>query len=240
MKFTYAAYVEFVETLLANGYVLRHLDQPDRMPPPSEAWVMLRHDVDMSLGPAVEMARREAAHGISTDYYILTTSPFYNPLSGEGRRAIQDIVALGHRVGLHFDATVYPDRDLDGLNEACRREVDLVGDVAGTEPVGVSFHRPIPELIGSGPEITAPWPHTYAPFFVRETEYCTDSTGRWRYGPPDERDAVRAGNALHLVTHPIWWAEDEQTAERRLGTFLAAEAARRREAVAAELAVVPE
>ena len=96
MKFTYAAYVEFVETLLANGYVLRHLDQPDRMPPPSEAWVMLRHDVDMSLGPAVEMARREAAHGISTDYYILTTSPFYNPLSGEGRRAIQDIVAVGH------------------------------------------------------------------------------------------------------------------------------------------------
>lgn len=239
MRFTYTAYIAFVEDLLARGYELRHLDRPDRMPSPTESWLMLRHDVDLALAPAVEMARREAEHGISTDYYVLTTSPFYNVLSGEGRRALAEIVGLGHCIGLHFDATVYPERDLDGLNEACRREIDLVGEASGAEPIGVSFHRPLPSLIGSGPELTAPWPHTYEPFFIRSTEYCTDSTGRWRYGPPDERVAVREGRALHLVTHPIWWAEDDQTAEARLGAFLAAQAEHRRNDVAKELAVEP-
>lgn len=239
MKFTYAAYVAFVEGLVADGYAVHHLSRPEQMPSADEPWVMLRHDVDLSLEPAVEMARHEAEHGISADYYVLTTSPFYNPLSRSGRRALTEIVALGHRLGLHFDATVYPSHDLARLNEACRREVDLVADAAGAEPVGVSFHRPLPELIGSGPEITDPWPHTYQPFFVKTVEYCTDSTGRWRYGPPGERAAVRERQALHLVTHPIWWAADEQTAEARLGSFLREQALERWDAVAAELAVVP-
>jgi hypothetical protein len=51
---------------------------------------------------------------------------------------------------------------------------------------------------------------------------------------------VAERRALHLVTHPIWWGEREQSAEARLGSFLTRQSAARRVAVADELAVHPE
>ncbi len=240
MKFTYDAYCGFVDRLRDDGYELRHLDHPDALPDPSEPWLMLRHDIDLDLDPAVEFATVEQAAGISSDYYVLTTSPFYNPFSARGREAIAAIVGAGHRIGLHFDSTVYGDVTLESLNAACVVEAAALESIVGAPLVGVSFHRPLPGLIGAGPEVTAPYPHTYLKYFISEMEYCTDSTGRWRYGPPDERPAVAERKGLHLVTHPIWWGSTDEIAERRLGTFLERYRGARCAAVAAELAVTPQ
>jgi hypothetical protein len=171
---------------------------------------------------------------------VLTTSGFYNPFSAEGRKSIASIERAGHRIGLHFDSTVYGDATVAELNEECRREAMALQTLAASPLVGVSFHRPLPSLIGSGPEVTAPYPHTYMPFFVTDMEYCTDSTGRWRFGPPDERPAVAERRGLHLVTHPIWWGPTDELAERRLGTFLERYRGVRHDAVATELAVTPQ
>jgi hypothetical protein len=52
-------------------------------------------------------------------------------------------------------------------------------------------------------------PHTYEPRYFSEIAYISESGGEWRHGGPFERPAFRAGTAIHLLLHPIWWAEDE-------------------------------
>ena len=67
--------------------------------------VLLRHDVDLSLEAALAMAAVEADADVSSTYFLMTESVFYNLASTEGVSAIARLRELGHRVGLH---AVYP------------------------------------------------------------------------------------------------------------------------------------
>ena len=78
--------------------------------PPSEGDLFLRHDVDLSLEAALEMAELEAEEGVATTYLLMTRSVFYNLASREGERAIARLRELGHQVGLH---AVHPQVELD-------------------------------------------------------------------------------------------------------------------------------
>ena len=51
----------------------------------------LRHDVDISIKKAVEMAEVEQAAGLHSTYYILLTSPFYNAFSTDNIQRIKTI-----------------------------------------------------------------------------------------------------------------------------------------------------
>ena len=48
----------------------------------------LRHDVDISLKKALEMAEVEATRKLHSTYYILLSSPYYNALSPENLEKI--------------------------------------------------------------------------------------------------------------------------------------------------------
>jgi hypothetical protein len=53
--------------------------------------------------------------------------------------------------------------------------------------------------------------------------YCSDSRGGWHHGEPLVHEAVAAGRALQLLTHPIWWdADAEENPVSRLDRFMAA------------------
>ena len=236
MKFTYAEYFRFVDDLRLRGYELRHFAHPDALPSADERFLLLTHDIDLDLGAALELARREHEHGVQSDYFALVTSPFYNPAAGPSRAMLRELVALGHGIGLHFDETVYGGHDDTALAADCASEVATLEAIIDRPLVGVSYHRPAPGRIGSDATITG-GPHRYMPFFVHEMEYCTDSTGRWRYGPPTEREAVQAGRALNLVTHPVWWGEHDLAPGDRLRTLLDRREAERAAAVSLELAV---
>ena len=77
---------------------------------PQAGEIFLRHDVDLSLAAAVQMAELEAARGVSATYFLMTRSVFYNLASREGERALARLRELGHRVGLH---AVHPHVDFD-------------------------------------------------------------------------------------------------------------------------------
>jgi hypothetical protein len=236
MKFTYDEYFGFIAHLRKRGYELRHFAHPDMLPPVDEPFLLLTHDIDLDLGLALELARREHDHGVHTDYFVLMTSPFYNPQAGPSRAVLRELVGLGHRIGLHFDETVYPGHDDTELAADCAAEVATLEAIIDRSVVGVSYHRPAPGRIGSDSTITGR-AHRYMHYFVKEMEYCTDSTGQWRFGPPTEREAVRAGRALNLVTHPVWWGEHDLAPGDRLRELLDRRDAERCRAVANELAV---
>ena len=48
--------------------------------------------------------------------------------------------------------------------------------------------------------------HAYQPRTFSEMGYCSDSRGGWHHGHPLEHEAVVAGRALQLLTHPVWWS----------------------------------
>jgi hypothetical protein len=98
-------YRELLEAAKAGGYRFAHFGAD---PEPGD--LFLRHDVDLSLAAAVEMAEVEAELDVVTTYLLMTESVFYNLASSEGAAAIARLRELGHAVGLH---AVHPNVTLD-------------------------------------------------------------------------------------------------------------------------------
>ena len=172
--------------------------------PPSEGDLFLRHDVDLSLEAALEMAELEADEGVATTYLLMTRSVFYNLASHEGERAIARLRELGHQVGLH---AVHPEVELD----------------ARFDPI-VAWHNPEPAFM------TAPIDgvvNVMEQTHFDPATYRSDSNHRWRSGCP--HDELRAGAFpwLQLLVHPEIWVYPGSTMAATMQAMLDAQQAHR-------------
>ncbi|HEX5585507.1 hypothetical protein [Gaiella sp.] len=196
--FTVRHYREILRAAKEGGYRFATFDRP-----PENGDLLVRHDVDLSLDAAVEMAELEAAEGAVTTYLLMTRSVFYNLASREGEHAIERLRALGHRVGLH---AVYPDARLD----------------ARFDPV-VAWHNPDPTYMSAPIEgAVNPMEDVH---FDPET-YRSDSNQRWRSGCPHE--GLRSGGfpRLQLLIHPEIWVYPGDTMGETMRTMLDAQRGR--------------
>lgn len=201
-EFSLSGYRDLIENFLARGYAVRDFEAAD----PSAKDLILRHDIDMSIDAARRLARIERDCGVSGSYFVLMRSGLYNPWSAASCEALHDIMGMGHAVGLHFDASLYPE-DRASLDRACASECSALETVLDAPVTMVSFHRPSAVLLAD-PDPVGGRAHTYQPRFFTDIGYCSDSQGAWRFGHPLEHEAACAGSALQLLTHPIWWQED--------------------------------
>jgi hypothetical protein len=199
-NFTPDGYVDLVATLLARGY---HLSEFGAVKP-DHRHLILRHDIDFDPEAALIIAEAEADHGWHAHYFVLTRSDFYNVSAPRCRAAIRKLRELGHSVGLHFDASQYgPSEMTTAIDDECA----VVESITGSAASVFSLHRPHPDLLQTA--LTVPGrTNAYAPGFFRDIGYVSDSRGAWHHGSPLEQDAVAAGHALQMLTHPIWWTSD--------------------------------
>ena len=209
MKFLLSEYTSFVGQLIDDGYTCLPFSSPLAREV-SGKHLLLRHDIDIDPSAALEMANAEKSVGARATYYVLLSNRHPNPLDKDFRNAVRKLDDLGHWIGLHFDATQY---DLS-LNDSdfptyVGREVELLEWTTGITVDSVSFHRPARELLSAPGSLTSPLSHTYENVFLREIEYCSDSSGKWAYGPPEDREAPKSGKPFHFLTHPICWGEDD-------------------------------
>jgi hypothetical protein len=205
-RFDLEHYAEILEAGKAGGYRFAFFaDAPER------GDIYLRHDIDLSLDAALQMAELEAEHDVVATYLLMTKSVFYNLESSEGVAAIARLRELGHAVGLH---AVYPDVELDD-------RFDRV----------VSWHNPDPE------KMSAPIPgalNVYAePYFDRPS-YRSDSNQHWRSGCPHEELRGRGFPWLQILVHPEIWAYEGATMGLTMRTMLNAEKERRLEQLRAD------
>ncbi|MEK9660922.1 MAG: hypothetical protein VW644_04165 [Alphaproteobacteria bacterium] len=200
--FTRAGYRALVAALLERGYAAVGYDAVA----PGERHLVLRHDLDMSIDAAVSIAGIEAELGVSAHYFVLLRTEMYNPWSDHARHQLDRIAALGHEIGLHFDASLYSD-DIAALDRAAAEECTVLAALTGRPVETISFHRPSPALLGR-PGTIAGRRHSYEPRYFHDIGYCSDSRGAWHHGHPLAHDAVADGRALQLLTHPIWWDRD--------------------------------
>ena len=200
-QFSVDAYGALLAELVGQGYRVVNFADVD----PTARHLVLRHDVDVNLAPAVEIAEAEQGLGYASHFFVLVTSEQYNPATQVNRTALRHIIALGHQVGLHFDAALESSGESsESLEARAATEANYLSDLAGATVSMLSFHRPAAKWINN-PASLAGLPHSYQPRYFSEMGYCSDSKGGWRRGAPLEHDAIQAGRALQLLTHPIWW-----------------------------------
>ena len=167
---------------------------------PQEGELFLRHDVDLSLAAAAQMAELEAARGVSATYFLMTRSVFYNLASTEGERLIARLRELGHRVGLH---AVHPHVDFDDR----------------FDPV-LAWHNPDPEFVNDPVDGLV---NVMSPPWFDRAHYRSDSNQYWRSGDPTQALAAREFGWLQLLTHPEIWTFAGQTMRATMESMLAAE-----------------
>jgi hypothetical protein len=205
--FDLAHYRELLEAAKEGGYRFARFGEN-----PSAGDLFLRHDVDLSLPAAVEMAELEAQLDATATYFLMTESVFYNLASVEGTATIARLRELGHPVGLH---AVHPNVELDGR----------------FDPV-VAWHNPDPPYMADEISGVA---NAYEPrYFAPPERYRSDSNQRWRSGCP--HDELRAGafDWLQLLVHPEIWVYPGNTMRETMVAMLDAERARRFEQLAAD------
>jgi UDP-N-acetylglucosamine 2-epimerase len=233
-KLTHRHYRHLLQQLSHGGYRFAGFPQAQSVLAGGEPFVLLRHDIDLSLDHAVAMARLEADAGAVATYFLMVRGEFYNPFDRGGSEAVRSILRAGHRLGLHFDVAAYPDGlDSAQLAAAVGREVRMLGEWFDTPVEIVSFHRPDARILSGDAAVAAPLPHTYQPLFTRDITYRSDSRGRWAHGHPLKSDAFARRQPLHLLVHPIWWGPQPAAPFQTLQRLLDQRRSRDRVALAA-------
>ncbi|MCD7726163.1 MAG: hypothetical protein LUI12_11555 [Clostridiales bacterium] len=213
MNFTYQAYRGLLVLLREKGYAYcnyHNYMQADRS-------VILRHDIDMNIDKAVQMARLEQQMGVSSTYFVLVTSNFYNIFSGENQSMLRGLREMGHEVGLHFDEAKYD--ETEDMVQAMEQEAALLEQCMGSPVRSVSMHRPSRKTLEAdylvqGGHIV----NSYGTEFFRKHKYVSDSRRCWR---EDVQGMIRSGeyDRLHILTHAFWYDETERTAKEALKDF---------------------
>lgn len=215
MEFTYEAYKALLALLKKGGYAFRNYHNYGD----TSRCVILRHDIDFNLESALRLAEVEREAGVSSTYFVLLRTDFYNPASRSGTAALRRIQSLGHEVGLHFDEKVYsPELLPDQLARAVIKEGGILSALLETPVSTVSMHRPSRSTL-EGDFLIPGIVNSYGKTFFRDFKYLSDSRRRWR---EPVLDIVRSGEyeRLHILTHAFWYHEEEEDISRTTGDFI--------------------
>lgn len=212
--FTYDWYRHLIDSLLQNGY--NNISYSDgRHNTPS---FILRHDVDNSLPKAVTLAQIENELHVRSTYFILLRSDFYNIASKHSLEMIDQIISLGHSIGLHFDEAHYDNMPNLNVPDVIMEECWLMGKIIGVDVTSVSMHRPSRETLEADyiiPGII----NSYGNKYFKEFKYLSDSRRRWRE-PVMDIIKSRVYDNLHILTHPIWYNRQELNIKETLSRFI--------------------
>ena len=214
MEFTYAAYRELITLLKNEGYrFCGYFDHEG-----NDKRVILRHDIDYSMEQAVKLAKVEQEMGVSSTYFVLLRTDFYNPASKRTLDMVRQIHDMGHEVGLHFDEVAYQGCSAEELPALIQYEAKLLVDICGFPIRSFSMHRPnqltlAKDLQGEG------LVNSYGEEFFRQFKYLSDSRRNWR---EPVLDIVRSGeyDKLHILTPAFWYGDEEETIGDAIGRFI--------------------
>lgn len=217
MKFTYYAYENLVNKMKGRGYKIANYHNYDSY----DKVVIMRHDVDFDLKKAVEFARFERRIGVSSTYFILLTSNFYNILSKESKKMIDEIIKNGHEIGLHFDEVRYGKKAKEtlGVEKLIKSEMDLLAEILNCPINCVSMHRPSLSTLKANYQIDGVV-NSYSEEFFRKFKYVSDSRMHWR----ENIEKIVKENqykALHVLTHPFWYGFEEKDQKGIILEFIA-------------------
>jgi hypothetical protein len=167
-----------------------------------KSFLILRHDVDISLGAALEMARLERQRGIVATYFVHLWNRFYNLRGADDLQLLRRLSHMGHEVGLHYDIERYRVYQ-QHLSRSLLEEIRILEKLLGKRVRSIAMHNPDPlvrDPIGRIPG------YINAYRFNREHDvfYVSDSCMSWRIADAHELVAG-SPKRVQLLIHPIQW-----------------------------------
>lgn len=215
MEFTYSSYENLLRLFRKNGYYFSSYHNYNAYERP----VIIRHDIDLDIEKAVILAELENSLEVSSTYFVLLTSKFYNVLASDSVRLIKRIHSLGHEIGLHFDETQYEiNNDRVKLKKCVDNEISIMKRALGITIRCLSMHRPSRFVLENDLEFGG-LVNSYSKKFFQEFKYISDSRMEWR---EDIIQVVSSGRyeKLHLLIHPFWYSKNQEGIRNKLLKFI--------------------
>jgi len=171
----------------------------------TENFVIWRHDVDINVTLAREIAELDAKEKIKSTFFILLHSELYNLLEKRDSGEVSRIIDLGHEIGLHFDANFYKPLDEKKLTSLLTLEKNFLEKIFKVKITSFAFHNPDNDCLKFKKMRYGGMLNAYSQYFVDKTGYCSDSNGYWRH--KRLKDVLKSGEFIRLqvLTHPIYW-----------------------------------
>jgi hypothetical protein len=201
----FESYFELMQGFVKAGFCFCHFSEINEKLQYNMPFLVLRHDIDIDLRSALEIARIENEMGIKSTYFISLRTPFYNALSNHNHKILEEIYKLGHDVATHVECE--EDNKFSGvikdINTLKQFNIFLNSEIA-------SLHSPGNLKRFANNDITLPKEaeNVYGAILRGELEYISDSTGQWRYGHPYKTKAFQNRKPMQLLIHPIWWTRE--------------------------------
>jgi len=208
-------------TLKNYTNLLRYLSQIYKIVPFCEIpqnnfpYLILRHDVDVSLSAALKMAQMEQELGIRATYFIMFSTRFYNVLEGNNVSILKQISKFGHEIGLHYDPSQYRSYG-QNLNETLRIQIYLLQHLIGRKVYSIVRHGPgaMDPFAAINGYINANHPRFRSDLFVH------DSCRAWTPLEDLFKLLNRPPRKAQLLTHPENWQDDKISRETLLERFI--------------------
>jgi len=217
-NFSYRNYISLASLCLSIGNIIPLKDFYKKI----EKKIIFRHDIDLSIDHALEIAKIDKRLGIKSTFMFIPNSKIYCIHDANVIKKIYKIKQLGHEIALHFDIEPlnikeFNKKDINRIYEAIEHD-KLIFKKIGIEIKSISFHRPVNELLyGKGKIFNLV--NAYSKEAMQN--YISDSGGRWASGSPHiSIRKVKNFSSFQVLTHPIWWCHKNSTPRNTIRKFI--------------------
>ena len=204
--FSYKEYVSIIDWVKSNYDIVNF----DDITEDTDNFCVIRHDVEYSVQRAYNLAKLEESMGIKSTYLFQIRNNCYNTLSVQNVRAIQEMHAMGHSIGLHVHCGLL--KDYVTVSDMVLQDMDILATSTKIPMNVFSFHRPTVSLLTSNLKIdnliNAYGELFFHPYQGRQpnqlnVKYISDSNHTWKYGYPTTSN----NSKLQLNFHPFSWTK---------------------------------
>ncbi len=206
IDFSLESYKKLTAAIKLAGYaILRFGEQAEQEERPL---CLLRHDVDADMSAAHKMGRLEYENSIASTFFVMLRSPLYNLFGRENARFVEEMLNMGHQIGLHYDAAFLP-HGQDNLIESILTEIHIIERSFGILVKAVSFHQPNEEILKGTLQVPGRI-NTYSRRDMQDFLYISDSNRRTFKQEPSELFRAKVHKKVQFLVHPMWWVYGEE------------------------------
>ncbi|MCL5774016.1 MAG: hypothetical protein M1536_06510 [Firmicutes bacterium] len=204
-------YREILSAAIKKGYHITSFAKYDSKKKKS---IILRHDIDgkTDVEKALEFSSIEREIGASATYFLRVHSAEYNPYEYRCYEIFTDILAMGHEIGLHFEAVDMEPVSGEDSKIVFLKEKLMLENIYGIKIISASQHGDYSfyshpgyyyffDRVKKG-EVGIK-NHTFEPGFYNEIKYLSDSNSVWLEGCPCRH--LGKHDKFQILTHPKWW-----------------------------------